>query len=99
MSKNEKSNNAYIIGGAAVIIAALLAFFGFPGSDTSTNDVVTNAGDASDKTVSVEKVITTEDPEEIVVTGEGVNNIIVEKANEAAERAQTAEDADVTGAE
>ena len=114
MSKNEDSNNnAFIIGGAVAIIAALLAFFTFSGTDTVTGDVTNNAPDASDKSIPVEKVITTESPEEIVVIGKSVEDIkdaakestLAEKANEAAIRSQVnesmknSEDTDLADAE
>ena len=100
MSKNENSNNnAFIIARAVAVVAALLAFFTFSGSDTITNDVADNGTDASDKSIPVEKVIKTDKPEEIVVISESVEDIkdaakkatLAEKANEAAIRNQVNE--------
>lgn len=101
MSKNEDSNNnAFIIGGAVAVIAALLAFFTFSGTDTSLNSNSVNIDNASDKALSVKKVVTTDQPEEIVVIGESAQDIkdaakkdsLAEKANEAAIRAQVNEE-------
>jgi predicted dinucleotide-utilizing enzyme len=89
MSKNENSNNnAFIIGGAVAIIAALLAFFTFTGPDTSTEDLAVSADDTKEKTMHVEKVIKPTEAEEIVVIGEKATDELVEKANEAAIRNQ-----------
>ena len=107
MSKNEDSNNnAFIIGGAVAIIATLLAFFTFSGTDTVTVDVTDNTPDASDKSIPVEKVITTATPEEIVVIGKSAEELtLAEKANEAAIRNQVnesmknSEDTDLADAE
>ena len=111
MSENENSNkNAFILGGVVVIIAALLAFFTFPGTDTNSADVVNNSPDASDKTITVDKNVQSE---EIVVFGERAQDVknaakksaLAEKANEAAIRAQVneemknSEDTDLNDAE
>ena len=75
MSKNEDSNNnALIIGGAIAVIAALLAFFTFSGTDTSLNSNSVNIDNASDKALSVKKVVTTDQPEEIVVIGKSAQD-------------------------
>ena len=114
MSKNEDSNNnAFIIGASVAVIAALLAFFTFSGTDTSLNSNSVNIDNASDKALSVKKVVTTDQPEEIVVIGKSAQDTkdaekkatLAEKANEAAIRTQvneemkSSEDTDFSSAE
>ena len=104
MSKNKKKdnkelNNTYVIGVAVAVIVAILGFFTFSGQSTSLNNKNANVNDASDKTIPVEKVIKTDDPEEIVVISESAEDIkeaakkatLAEKANEAAIRNQVNE--------
>jgi hypothetical protein len=106
MSKNENSsNNAFIIGGAVAIIAALLAFFTFTGPDTSTDNLAVITDEAEENMIHAEKVITSPEAEEIVVIGEKATDELIQKANEAAIRNEVnqamkkSEDTDIATAE
>jgi len=84
----QKTSNGYIIGGAIVIIAALMAFFTFP-----STDVATTTTEVAEKPVNVEKkAIPASEVEEIVVIGDVKVDELVEKAQEAADRNQANED-------
>ena len=100
MSKKEDSNNVYIIGGAVAAIAVIFGFFTFTSYNTNLSDNSVNIDKTSDKTLSVNKVIKTDKPEEIIVIGKSAQDTmeaskkdsLAVKANEAAVRTQVNEE-------